>query len=158
MSVKVAVRVRPFNERESTKNCKLCVRMDEKSTFLIDEDEKERKFTYDYSFWSHNGFTPDENGYSVSDTGKYADQDNVFQALGQEVLNNAWEGYNCCLFAYGQTGAGKSYSVFGYGANKGVIPLCTAEIFRQIKKNEEPSKSFIVKIAMIEIYNEKVQD
>jgi len=33
-------------------------------------------------------------------------------------LSNAWQGYHCCLFAYGQTGAGKSYSMVGYGANK----------------------------------------
>ena len=32
-------------------------------------------------------------------------------------------GFNCCLFAYGQTGAGKSYSMIGYGANKGIIPM-----------------------------------
>jgi hypothetical protein len=34
------------------------------------------------------------------------------------MLNNSFEGYNCCLFAYGQTGAGKSYSMIGYGKNK----------------------------------------
>lgn len=32
-------------------------------------------------------------------------------------------GFNCCLFAYGQTGAGKSYSMIGYGPNKGIIPM-----------------------------------
>lgn len=47
----------------------------------------------------------------------------VYQKLGIQVLNNAWEGYHCCLFAYGQTGAGKSYSMVGYGANKGIVPL-----------------------------------
>ena len=42
----------------------------------------------------------------------------MFEAVGIEILNNAWLGYHCCLFAYGQTGAGKSYSMVGYGANK----------------------------------------
>lgn len=158
MSVKVAVRVRPFNEREKSKNCQLCVKMEGNQTFLIDEDGKERPFTYDYSFWSHDQFENDENGYSFALGSKYADQALVFDKLGQDVLNNAWEGYNCCLFAYGQTGAGKSYSVFGYGANKGIIPLCSAEIFKRIGENTDPQKSFIVKVSMIEIYNEKVQD
>jgi len=45
-------------------------------------------------------------------------------------------GYNCCLFAYGQTGAGKSYSMIGYGANRGIIPLACEEIFQKIKKLE----------------------
>jgi hypothetical protein len=42
----------------------------------------------------------------------------VFEQVGIEILKNAWEGYHCCLFAYGQTGAGKSYSMVGYGSNK----------------------------------------
>lgn len=32
-------------------------------------------------------------------------------------------GFNCCLFAYGQTGAGKSYSMIGYESNKGIVPM-----------------------------------
>jgi kinesin family protein 1 len=39
----------------------------------------------------------------------------VFNDLGVSLLENAWEGYNCCIFAYGQTGSGKSYSMLGYG-------------------------------------------
>ena len=47
----------------------------------------------------------------VPTSSKYADQQHVYEALGKQVLDNAWAGYNCCLFAYGQTGAGKSYSM-----------------------------------------------
>lgn len=36
-----------------------------------------------------------------------------FDTFGQRVLDNAWNGFHCCLFAYGQTGAGKSYSMVG---------------------------------------------
>ena len=46
-------------------------------------------------------------------------QKKVFADLGEGVLANAWKGYNCSLFAYGQTESGKSYSMVGYGANKG---------------------------------------
>lgn len=45
------------------------------------------------------------------------------------------KGLNVSLFAYGQTGAGKSYSIFGYGANKGIIPMAAVEIFKEIDKN-----------------------
>lgn len=55
--------------------------------------------------------------------GKYADQQQVYQSVGSEILDNAWLGYHCCLFAYGQTGSGKSYSMIGYGANKGIVPI-----------------------------------
>lgn len=46
------------------------------------------------------------------------------------------QGYNCCLFAYGQTGAGKSYSMIGYGVNRGLIPMVCEELFNKIKKFE----------------------
>jgi len=56
MSVKVGVRVRPFNQRETDLNCKLCVDMIGNMTRLYDPDDpsKHRDFTFDYSFWSHD--------------------------------------------------------------------------------------------------------
>ena len=74
----------------------------------------ERPFTFDYSFWSHDSFRVDDNGIFVPTSPKYADQNVVYEALGKQVLDNAWEGYNCCLFAYGQTGSGKSYSMVSH--------------------------------------------
>lgn len=57
MSVKVAVRVRPFNSREKELNCKLVVDMNDPQTILqANEDEKERRFTFDFSFWSFDGY------------------------------------------------------------------------------------------------------
>ena len=58
----------------------------------------------------------------------------------------------------GQTGAGKSYSTVGYGENKGIVPISCNEIFRRIGENKDPEKSFEVKVSMLKIYNEKVQD
>ena len=37
----------------------------------------------------------------------------VFSDLGKDVINSAFDGYNACIFAYGQTGAGKSYTMMG---------------------------------------------
>lgn len=56
MSVIVAVRVRPFNEREKTLQSKLCIDMQDQTTFIYDESGNERKFNFDYSFWSHDEF------------------------------------------------------------------------------------------------------
>ena len=42
-------------------------------------------------------------------------------------------GYNCTMFAYGQTGAGKSYSFVGYGANKGILPIVSNQIFEKVR-------------------------
>jgi kinesin family protein 13 len=65
MSVKVGVRVRPFNSREQELGCKLCVDMVGNTTRLLDVDDpkRNRDFAFDYSFWSHDGFEPDANGY-----------------------------------------------------------------------------------------------
>jgi kinesin family member 13 len=161
-SVKVAVRVRPFNEREIKLGAECCIRMDGNKTTIINEEGSKREFTFDYSFWSHDGYILEDNGYMRKDpqhTGtKYSDQEYVYNELGIEVLTNAWEGYHCCLFAYGQTGSGKSYSMIGYGENKGIVPQVTEEIFRRIDSNDDASRDFQVKASMVEIYNEKVQD
>lgn len=69
MSVKVGVRVRPFNQRETDLGCKLCVDMIGNMTKLFDADNpegsKHRDFTFDYSFWSHDEFEVDEKGFFV---------------------------------------------------------------------------------------------
>ena len=159
MSVKVAVRVRPFNTREKENKSTCCIEMNGNQTIIKDELDQPRTFTFDHSFWSHDCYIEQENGYlSPDSSGKYADQALVFETLGKQILDNAWEGYHCCLFAYGQTGSGKSYSMVGYGANKGIVPISCEEIFKRIAENKEPSKHYEVEVSMLEIYNEKVQD
>jgi hypothetical protein len=62
MSVKVAVRLRPFNAREIALESPLIVEMKVNTTTLIDPETGVKKdFSYDYSFWSHDGFANDEN-------------------------------------------------------------------------------------------------
>ena len=62
------------------------------------------------------------------------------------------------LFAYGQTGAGKSYSMMGYGPDKGIIPIASEDIFRRITEQQCDDVVFRVEASMMEIYNEKVRD
>jgi len=75
MSIRVAVRVRPFNSREIELGSELCVDMEgNKTTLLCLEDpKKNRDFSFDYSFWSHSEFENDSTGLSVPTSGKYAD-------------------------------------------------------------------------------------
>mmetsp|Transcript_59294 Transcript_59294/g.94120 ORF Transcript_59294/g.94120 Transcript_59294/m.94120 type:complete len:1093 (+) Transcript_59294:45-3323(+) len=160
-SVQVGIRIRPFNDREKNLGAKLCVDMDGIKTILLPvvDGEEPRTFVFDASFWSHDGFENDDNGYSRALPGsKYSDQRVVFDKFGQSVLDNAWEGYHCCLFAYGQTGSGKSYSMVGYGANRGIVPVACEEIFNRIDKSKSAELEFEVTVSMIEIYNECVQD
>jgi hypothetical protein len=167
-AVQVGIRIRPFNDREKKLGAVLCVDVDGPATILqnppevADADGKgkePKRFTFDASFWSHDGFEELPSGYMVPMQGsRYADQQIVFDTFGKRVLDNAWEGYHCCLFAYGQTGSGKSYSMVGYGANKGIVPMCCEEIFNRVEKNTDAGLRYEVMISMVEIYNEQVQD
>jgi len=123
-----------------------------------DDKIKEKDFTFDYSFWSHDGFKINDDGYSEPLNDKYADQQKVYDFLGKEILNNAWQGYNCCLFAYGQTGSGKSYSMVGFKSNKGIVPIASEEIFKRIESTKSNEKKYELCVSMLEIYNEKVHD
>uniref|UniRef100_A0A914YMR1 Kinesin-like protein n=1 Tax=Panagrolaimus superbus TaxID=310955 RepID=A0A914YMR1_9BILA len=162
-TVVVAVRVRPFNDREKGRNATLIVNMpDGKSTSISDPNapnEEPKWFTFDYSYWSHDGFKTEKNGYlTAASHSNYADQKHVFENLGKGVLDNAWNGYNCSLFAYGQTGSGKSYSIVGNKQNKGIIPLVCEELFNRIESTKSKDVEFQVSISMLEIYCERVRD
>ena len=78
--------------------------------------------------------------------------------LGNTILEKAWKGLNSTLFAYGPTGAGKSYSIFGYPGNAGIIPNTAAELFKRIQLDTQGDTSFRVSVQMVEIYMEKIQD
>ncbi|XP_064614056.1 kinesin-like protein KIF28P [Liolophura sinensis] len=138
--------------------------MDGAQTCLKDPDNptaEPRKFAFDYSYWSHDQYTENSNGYLEPSGKKYADQKKVFDDLGRGVLENAWKGYNCSLFAYGQTGSGKSYSMVGYGNNKGIVPLACEELFNVIEKKRSTAgkdEEYQVTLSMLEIYNEQVRD
>ncbi|OCT79108.1 hypothetical protein XELAEV_18030206mg [Xenopus laevis] len=105
-------------------------------------------FAYDHCFWSM-----DE---SVKE--KFAGQDVVFQSLGENILQNAFEGYNACVFAYGQTGSGKSYTMMGSADDPGLIPRLCSTLFERTQKAENEELSFKVEVSYMEIYNEKVRD
>ncbi|MES1911981.1 MAG: hypothetical protein MHM6MM_004331 [Cercozoa sp. M6MM] len=158
-SVRVAVRVRPFNSREVNMKSKLVIGMNGAQTTIKDPETGQVKtFTFDFSYWSHDGYKEESDGLLVATKPKYATQQIVFDDLGKDILDNAWKGFNCSLFAYGQTGSGKSFSMVGYGVNKGIIPITMEEIFKRIGGNDDPNVTFLVTVSMLEIYNEQIRD
>ncbi|XP_013872656.1 kinesin-like protein KIF28P [Austrofundulus limnaeus] len=159
--VKVAVRVRPFNKREQDAGSRCIVSMASTSISIQDprESQNRRAFCFDYAYWSHSGFVRDHRGLYVPEEpgGRYADQNSVFQDLGEGILENALQGYNATLLAYGQTGSGKSYSMMGYGPNKGLVPKLCERLFQAIRENQESGQCQVF-FSMLEIYNEQVVD
>uniref|UniRef100_A0A673NCR2 plus-end-directed kinesin ATPase n=1 Tax=Sinocyclocheilus rhinocerous TaxID=307959 RepID=A0A673NCR2_9TELE len=152
-SVKVAVRVRPFNSREMSKESKCIIQMSGNTTTIINpKAPKETKsFNFDYSYWSHT--SPEDINY--------ASQQQVFRDIGEEMLLHAFEGYNVCIFAYGQTGAGKSYTMMGRQEKdqQGIIPLLCEDLFTKINgNNTDNNMSYSVEVSYMEIYCERVRD
>ena len=108
---------------------------------------EEKKFTFDNSFWSHN--SSDEH---------YAQQGDIYNALGEEFLDHNFEGYHTCIFAYGQTGSGKSYTMMGTPNQPGIIPRTCEDLFQRIEANVSPHISHAVRVSYFEVYNEHVRD
>ncbi|XP_069117380.1 kinesin-like protein KIF16B isoform X2 [Argopecten irradians] len=157
-SVKVAVRVRPLNQREKDMESKFIIAMDKKKTTIVNrkvpetggegdharENMRLKEFTFDHSFWS-----------VLRSDSNYASQEEVFKCLGLDVVASAYDGYNACVFAYGQTGSGKSYSMMGSHDDPGLIPRICQELFSRITDGDT---SFKAEVSYLEIYNEKVRD
>ncbi|XP_030589096.1 kinesin-like protein KIF1B isoform X6 [Archocentrus centrarchus] len=153
-SVKVAVRVRPFNSRELSKESKCIIQMQGNTTTILNPKapkEPAKTFSFDYSYWSHT--SPDDPSF--------ASQNRVYNDIGKEMLAHAFEGYNVCIFAYGQTGAGKSYTMMGKQeeGQEGIIPMLCEDLFEKINEdNNKEDLSYSVEVSYMEIYCERVRD
>uniref|UniRef100_A0A2K5QXZ2 plus-end-directed kinesin ATPase n=1 Tax=Cebus imitator TaxID=2715852 RepID=A0A2K5QXZ2_CEBIM len=152
-SVKVAVRVRPFNSREMSRDSKCIIQMSGSTTTIINPKqpkETPKSFSFDYSYWSHT--SPEDINY--------ASQKQVYRDIGEEMLQHAFEGYNVCIFAYGQTGAGKSYTMMGKQEKdqQGIIPQLCEDLFSRINDTSNDNMSYSVEVSYMEIYCERVRD
>ncbi|XP_026711372.1 kinesin-like protein KIF1A isoform X11 [Athene cunicularia] len=152
-SVKVAVRVRPFNSREMSRESKCIIQMSGSTTTILNPKqpkETPKSFSFDYSYWSHT--TPADINY--------ASQKQVYCDIGEEMLQHAFEGYNVCIFAYGQTGAGKSYTMMGKQEKdqQGIIPQLCEDLFSRINDTTNDNMSYSVEVSYMEIYCERVRD
>ncbi|XP_051251456.1 kinesin-like protein KIF1C [Dicentrarchus labrax] len=152
-SVKVAVRVRPFNSRETGRNAKCVIQMQGNTTCISNPKQPKdgaKNFTFDYSYWSH----------TTADDPSFACQRQVYKDIGEEMLLHAFEGYNVCIFAYGQTGAGKSYTMMGKQepGQEGIIPQLCEDLFQRTGENTDPDLTYSVEVSYMEIYCERVRD
>lgn len=154
-SVKVAVRVRPFNNREISRECKCIIKMGGNTTTISNPKaepgikDAQKSFNFDYSYWSHNEDDPEFSSQLV-----------VYKDIGEEMLQHSFDGYNVCIFAYGQTGAGKSYTMMGKqeDGQEGIIPQVCKDLFDRIRTNDNKDIKYSVEVSYMEIYCERVRD
>ncbi|XP_078281445.1 kinesin-like protein KIF1B isoform X10 [Rhinoraja longicauda] len=152
-SVKVAVRVRPFNTREINKDSKCIIQMQGNITSILNPKnpkDSPKTFSFDHSYWSHT--SPEDPSF--------ASQNQVYNDIGKEMLQHSFEGYNVCIFAYGQTGSGKSYTMMGKQDkdNEGIIPQLCEDLFEKMNDNSKSDMSYSVEVSYMEIYCERVRD
>ncbi|XP_021067630.1 kinesin-like protein KIF3A isoform X2 [Mus pahari] len=146
-TVKVVVRCRPLNDREKSMCYRQAVSVDEmRGTITVHKtdspNEPPKTFTFDTVF------------------GPESKQLDVYNLTARPIIDSVLEGYNGTIFAYGQTGTGKTFTMEGVRAVpglRGVIPNSFAHIFGHIAKAEGDTR-FLVRVSYLEIYNEEVRD
>ena len=169
--VKVVIRIRPLSQKEKEKGHKVIVQglgslqqiivwdpscfeaASRPATMGLDPACWSREFCFDRCLWS-----VDPN------TDTYVNQDGVFDEIGTPILNWVLGGYNCCVFAFGQTGAGKSYTMMGDlrsdPSKYGLIPRICHGLFesQEAIAAQAEGTEMIVTFSHMEIYNENVRD
>ncbi|GCB69961.1 hypothetical protein scyTo_0010674 [Scyliorhinus torazame] len=146
-NVKVVVRCRPMNEKERNMGHRQVVNVDEiRGTITVYKtdaaNEPPKTFTFD------TVFSPESK------------QVDVYNLTARPIVDSVLEGYNGTVFAYGQTGTGKTFTMEGVRAVpelRGIIPNSFAHIFGHIAKSEGDTR-FLVRVSYLEIYNEEVRD
>lgn len=154
--IRVYVRVRPFSKSEIAKNCTESVIKDGKQSVMvkgIGAPDAKKFYDFDSVFGGDNQNT----------------QEDVFKDT-KHLMMSVLDGYNVCIFAYGQTGAGKSFTMIGaadigtclssdgeFDALAGITPRAVSEIFRLL--NERSSQcDFSVDVQMFQLYRDGLED
>ncbi|GKV08217.1 hypothetical protein SLEP1_g19882 [Rubroshorea leprosula] len=150
VNVQVILRCRPLSEDEARINTPVVISCNENRREVcavqnIANKQIDRNFLFDKVF------------------GPTSQQKHLYDIAVSPIVNEVLEGYNCTIFAYGQTGTGKTYTMEG-GARKkngefpsdaGVIPRAVKEIFDIL---EAQHAEYSMKVTFLELYNEEITD
>ncbi|CAM9625553.1 unnamed protein product, partial [Ectocarpus sp. 8 AP-2014] len=142
-----------------------------------------RPFDFDRVFWSPpNQLDGGGEKYSTW-TNERATQQTIYEVLGERIVEDVLNGFNCSCFAYGHTGSGKTYSMFGcsdtanlpdddealaappQGECFGLVPRVCFSLLNRLEEantdipQQEPGTSSVgVSVQFIEIYNDRIRD
>ncbi|AAZ11324.1 kinesin, putative [Trypanosoma equiperdum] len=146
-NIKVLVRCRPLNDKEKSQGYKTSVDLDltENTVTVQSVVGEPDRWTFDAVI--NNTFT----------------QKDVFQQFIMPLVDSVLDGFNATVFAYGQSGSGKTHTMTGKLGDedlKGLTPRSFEHVFDRISsmKATEPNKQFSLYVSFIELYNGKVHD
>ncbi|XP_009884328.1 PREDICTED: kinesin-like protein KIF19 [Charadrius vociferus] len=147
----VALRIRPINEAEAEEGAALVARsLGEQRVVLMDPSEdpddilranrsREKTFVFDMVF-DHR-----------------ATQEEVYVSTTKSLIEGVISGYNATIFAYGPTGAGKTYTMLGTDCEPGIYIRTLDDLFKALEATAEEME-YTVSMSYLEIYNEVIRD
>ncbi|GMI94694.1 hypothetical protein HRI_003138700 [Hibiscus trionum] len=138
-NIRVFCRVRPLTLAENIGSLGLglepVVALDTSNLLLELGNNKSKRYTFDKVF----------HGSS---------QDGIFSEV-EPVIKSVLDGYNACIFAYGQTGTGKTFTMEGALESPGIVPRTIETLFKQA---EDSNHTFLITFSMLEIYLGNLRD
>ncbi|KAJ0115387.1 hypothetical protein N8I77_000755 [Diaporthe amygdali] len=142
-TIKVVARFRPQNRVENESGGQPIVKFEGDDSLTIDSKEAQGSFTFDRVF------------------NMQCKQSDIFDYSIRPTVDDLLNGYNGTVFAYGQTGAGKSYTMMGSSIDdedgRGVIPRIVDCIFASIMSSPSTIE-YTVRVSYMEIYMERIRD
>ncbi|KAJ9697644.1 hypothetical protein PVL29_006987 [Vitis rotundifolia] len=135
-NIRVFCRIRPITVGENSSRLSTVITLDSSNALLKLAENKSKRYSFDKVF--HPG----------------SSQDEVFLEV-EPVIKTALDGYNACIFAYGQTGTGKTYTMEGTPDGPGVVPRAMEVLFKQAV---DSNNAFLFSFSMLEIYLGNLKD
>ena len=167
-NLKVYIRVRPplmsekdsslpFRSVASVSDDKTTISLIEYLGFEFDEALKQKELMENPSLFVPHPYTFDHI-FDMDST-----QEDVYKIAAVPAVESLMSGYNSTIFAYGQTGTGKTYTMEGFSYDylspkKGLIPRAIENIFKYIENNSNSDTTFIIRVTYLQIYNESIDD
>ncbi|KAJ8654209.1 hypothetical protein O0I10_010157 [Lichtheimia ornata] len=144
-NIQVVLRCRGRNEQEIAANSPVIVEPKSKREVTLRLANKESSYSFDRVF------------------GPEITQQEIYDEVAQPILDEMLLGYNCTIFAYGQTGTGKTYTMEGdleerdggFSSQAGIIPRAVTKLFETL---DNQGADYSVKVSLIELYNEELRD
>ncbi|XP_031347617.1 kinesin-like protein KIF18A [Photinus pyralis] len=160
-NIRVVIRVRPFSERENCSNHKNVIKIVDEHALVFDPKEDEEPFFY-HGVQQRNRDIMKRANKHLNFTfdhvfGDSTNNEDVFEVSTKTLIGNLMKGYNCSVFVYGATGAGKTHTMLGCNTDPGITFLTMLELFKQ-KEELHEEREFEIGMTYLEVYNETVQD
>ncbi|XP_054731939.1 kinesin-like protein KIF18A [Anastrepha obliqua] len=160
-NIKVVVRVRPYNRRELEQNQRQIVKVLDNNTLLFDPDEEDDEFFFQGTKQNYRDITKRVNKKISMDFDRVFDPEaknqEIFEECTSPLVASVLNGYNCSVFVYGATGAGKTFTMLGNENCPGLTFLTMRELFEKIQAQSSTHK-FDVGVSYLEVYNELVMN